>query len=66
VANAGDARGFTGPGKYLLYLAPSPGGWLIVGQQRSPGNELNGFGPPLIYPWSDAVREQVKQLEPKP
>lgn len=61
--NLADAKGFTGPGKYLLYLAPRIGGWGVVGQQRSPGNDLSGFGPPLIYPWTDDVRKQAEALK---
>jgi hypothetical protein len=64
VANLPDARGFAGPGKYLLYLHAPRGMWLVVGQQRSPGNDLGGVGQPIIYPWSDDVRMQAERLHP--
>ena len=62
VANLADARGFAGPGKYLLYLERRHNSWLVVGQQRSPGTDLTGVGKPLIYPWSDDVRKQEEKL----
>jgi hypothetical protein len=53
--------GFTGPGEYLLLLTEPP--YLVVGQQRSPGNNLDSStGPPLIYPWNDGVRKQFEKL----
>lgn len=67
---------FRGPGPYLLLLAPDPSlvfvrtdgprlpAFLVVGQQRSPGNDLAGVGPPLIYPWTDDVRKQAERLVP--
>jgi hypothetical protein len=64
VANLPEARGFAGPGKYLLYLYAPRGAWLVVGQQRSPGNELAGVGQPIIYPWSDDVQKQAEKLHP--
>jgi hypothetical protein len=64
VLNLSEARGFVGPGKYLLYLERRHAMWLIVGQQRSPGNDLSGVGKPLIYPWSDDVRVQAEKLKP--
>jgi hypothetical protein len=36
----------------------------VVGQQRSPGNDLAGVGKPLIYPWNDDVRKQAEKLRP--
>jgi hypothetical protein len=64
VANLPDVRGFTGPGQYLLYLYAPRGPWLVVGQQRSPGNELAGAGQPIIYPWTDDVQKQAERLHP--
>jgi len=63
VENLPRASGFTGPGQYLLLLTDPP--FTIVGQQRSPGNDLSGVGPPLIYRWSDDVRKQY-EIMPKP
>lgn len=62
VVNLADARGFAGPGKYLLYLERRHTAWLVVGQQRSPGTDLSGVGKPLVYPWSDDVRKQEEKL----
>jgi hypothetical protein len=64
VVNLPGARGFAGPGTYLLYLTATHGGWQIVGQQRSPGNDMNGAGPPIIYPCTDDVRKQAEKLKP--
>ncbi|MCE9561373.1 MAG: hypothetical protein K8U57_04905 [Planctomycetes bacterium] len=66
ILNLAGVKGFVGPGKYLLYLEKHHGAWYIVGQQRSPGNELGGVGPPLVYPWNDDVRKQAEKLEKKP
>jgi len=63
VENLPRASGYTGPGQYLLLLTESP--FTVVGQQRSPGNDLSGVGPPLIYQWSDDVRKQYEAM-PKP
>lgn len=62
VLNLADSRGFTTQGKYLLYLVPRHGGWLVVGQQRSPGSDLSGVTPVLIYPWGEDVRKQAEKL----
>jgi hypothetical protein len=65
VANLPESQGFDGDGDYLLLLRQDPtGGFLVVGQQRSPGYELSGVGKPLIYRWSDDVRGQVRKLFP--
>jgi hypothetical protein len=72
VKNLPDSAGYIGPDQeYLLLLKkdndaligehPS---YVLVGQQRSPGAELEGSGPPMIYPWSEDVRQQVKRLFP--
>jgi hypothetical protein len=60
---ASDKSGFTGPGEYLLLLTGPP--YYVVGQQRSPGNDLSGVGPPLVYRFSENVRKQFEKL-PKP
>jgi hypothetical protein len=64
IENLYGAHGFTGPGQYLLLLTDSAN--LIVGQQRSPGNDLGGAGPPLIYRWSDDVRKQYERIPARP
>ena len=78
IANLPAPPSFKGEGKYLLLLNPEPH-WRgsqdeasrtpvfsIVGQQRSPGNDLSGVGPPLIYPWTDDVRQQYDNLPRQP
>jgi hypothetical protein len=77
VTNIADAGGFEGPGQYLLLLAEDPSLLMIgdegaklrplsiVGQQRSPGNDLTGVGPPKIYRWTEETRKQFDCI-PKP
>jgi hypothetical protein len=72
--NIGDAKGFDGPGEYLLLLTdnvnprdiPLNGKNLpmraLVGMQRSPGYEASGPGGALIYRMSDGVRAQFQKL----
>lgn len=74
VINLADAKGFDGPGEYLLLLTADPAPRQIpvngkdlpmrslVGMQRSPGYELAGTGGPLIYRMSDSVRSQFQKL----
>jgi len=74
VTNLSDAKGFDGPGEYLLLLSENPQPRLIpvngqelpmhtlVGMQRSPGYELSGG--PTIYRMSNEIRAQVKKLFP--
>lgn len=64
VENLPRASGFTGTGQYLLLLTEAP--FNVVGQQRSPGNDLSGVGPPLIYRWSDDVRKQYETMPKTP
>jgi hypothetical protein len=64
VVNLANARGFAGPGKYLLYLGHFRDGWAVVGGQRSPGDMVDG-SVVLIYPWTDDVQKQAKKLKPK-
>ena len=67
MVNLAEARGFAGPGKYLLYLVPVHERWAAVGHQHSPGDTTKpeSLGP-LIYPWSEDVRKQAEKLKPKP
>jgi hypothetical protein len=76
VVNLADARGYDGPGQYLLLLNGNSTGraipingkdvplYSIVGMQRSPGYELAGVGSATIYKMTNEVRAQVKQLFP--
>lgn len=71
VTNLPACGGYSGPGDYLLLLnreddATIDGkpAYVLIGQQRSPGADLDGFGPPRIYPWGDDVAKQVKRLYP--
>lgn len=76
VANLPEAKGFTGPGHYLLLLGENPlprsipidgrdvPMFSLVGVQRSPGYELSGTGSPTIYPMTEEIRAQVKKLVP--
>jgi hypothetical protein len=75
VLNLPASTGYAGPGQYLLLLnrdgeaeVETPGGsrpaYTIAGQQRSPGADLDGVGPPMIYRWGEGVRAQVKQMFP--
>jgi hypothetical protein len=71
VTNLTSCNGYNGPGEYLLLLNPENNAtidgkpaYILVGPQRSPGAEVQGAGPPQIYPWSADVGKQVKQLYP--
>ncbi len=65
------ARGWTGPGPYLLLLegpaptspeSPQPPVFHLVGPQRVPG--LDRAGPePTIYPWTDSIRRQWERRQ---
>jgi len=78
VTNLPAAQGFDGPGEYLLLLVPDtrphfarPEGpigapFAIVGQLRSPGNDLSGVGRPFVYRWTDSVRRQYEKLPKRP
>jgi hypothetical protein len=59
IPNLPAARGFVGTGQYLLLLDSQ---FYIVGQLRSPGNDVAGYGIPDIYRWSDDVRKQYEKL----
>ena len=69
VVNLPSCFGFTGPGEYLLLLNKEDGATLdgnpvytVVGQQRSPGAELDGVGPPMIYTWNADVEKQAQRV----
>jgi hypothetical protein len=66
VANLPDAAGYDGPGAYLLLLVPRRGAesFAVAGQQRSPGYDLAGVGPPKVYRWTDEVRAQARRVFP--
>lgn len=71
VWNLPNCSGYTGPGEYLLLLNKDEGATLdgkpafyLVGQQRSPGEHMEGIGPPMIYRWGPDVQAQVKRLFP--
>jgi hypothetical protein len=71
VANITSCSGYHGPGDYLLLLAPQPGAkldghpaYVVIGQQSSPGADLEGIGPAMIYKWGPGVQAQAKQLFP--
>ena len=76
IVNLAEAKGFDGPGQYLLLLTGNSTGRAIpingkdvlldsvVGLQRSPGYELAGTGSPMIYKMSNEVRAQAKTLFP--
>ena len=61
--------GYSEPGEYLLLLNKDEGATLdgkpayaLVGQQRSPGENLEGVGAPMIYRWGPDVRAQIEKL----
>jgi hypothetical protein len=56
--------GYTGPGDYLLLVTDPP--FRLVGQQRSPGNDLAHTGPPLIYRWSDGLKRELEAISRPP
>lgn len=63
--------GYVGPGDYLLLLDKADDSTLddhpayfLVGQQRSPGADLELLGAPMIYKWGDDVRKQAKRMFP--
>src|SRR5262245_30693325 len=60
---ATDRSGFTGEGEYLLLLTDPP--YSVVGQQRSPGNNVDGVRAPLVYRWSEELRREYEKM-PKP
>jgi hypothetical protein len=73
VKNLPDCAGYTGAddNEYLLLLIRDDDAlidghpaYVLVGQQRSPGSEFDRTSPPMIYPWSEDVRQQVKRLFP--
>jgi hypothetical protein len=77
VLNLQDVRGFEGKGQYLLLVVPDTFAirnptdphdirrYYVIGQQRSPGNDLMGVGKPAIYRWNEDVRKQYEKLHRK-
>ena len=68
VSNLSDARGFEGPGPYLLLLEQDrAGAYRVVVPPRSPGSDGADTGA-IVYPWTDKtgddLRKQVKRLFP--
>lgn len=64
-----NASGFAGTGEYLLLLVPAISAdgtdtYRVTGQQRSPGADLDGVGPPKVYAWSADVEAQARRLFP--
>ena len=56
-------KGFPGDGVYLLPLVARGGtGFDIAGLPRSPGYEATNPMHPVIYPWNEATRVQLKAL----
>jgi hypothetical protein len=71
VSNLTGCSGYSGPGDYLLLLAPQTGAnlenhpaYVVAGPQSSPGAPLEGTGPPAIYKWGKGVEAQAKSLFP--
>lgn len=69
VLNLPNATGFAGTGEYLLLLVPvvsldGTDTYRVTGQQRSPGADLDGVGPPKVYAWSADVDAQARRLFP--
>ncbi len=69
VSNLYACSGFSGPGEYLLLLNKEDGVTLdghpvytVVGQQSSPGADLERSGPPMIYPWNADVEKQAQRV----
>ena len=74
VVNGAEAKGFDGPGQYLLLLSANSTArgipingkevalYSLVGLQRSPGYELAGTGNPTIYKLTPEVRTQAEKL----
>ena len=54
--------GFAGSGQYLLPLVGEGKLFRVAGLPRSPGYDASMPTRPVIYPWSDDVRAQLKQL----
>jgi hypothetical protein len=57
---ATEKSGFTGEGEYLLLLTDPP--YSVVGQQRSPGNNVDAVRAPLVYRWSEELRMEFEKL----
>jgi hypothetical protein len=74
ISNLANVQGFDGPGEYLLLLVADPRAqdhklnadqlltFAVMGQQRSPGHDIAGVGPPLVYRATDDVRNQFAKM----
>jgi Flp pilus assembly protein CpaB len=56
-----DARRISA-GEYVLPLVKTPFGWKVAGLPRSPGFEGASPDQPLVYPWTEDVRIQLRKL----
>lgn len=51
------------PGPHLIPLAKAAdGSWKVAGLPPSPGYQIVDPDRPLIYPWNDEVKKQIKAL----
>ncbi|QEL16168.1 hypothetical protein [Limnoglobus roseus] len=48
-------------GEYLLPLIKTPAGYKIAGLPRSPGFEGADLDQPIVYPWTDDVKVQLRK-----
>ena len=74
LVNGAEAKGFDGPGQYLLLLSANSTArgipingkevalYSLVGLQRSPGYKLAGTGSPTIYKLTPEIRTQAEKL----
>lgn len=51
-----------GAGEYVIPLVKSPFGFRIAGLPRSPGFEGTTLEQPIVYPWSDDVKAQLRTM----
>lgn len=49
-------------GEYVIPLMKTPIGYRIAGLPRSPGFEGHTPDQPLVYPWTDDVKAQLRKL----
>lgn len=50
------------PGDYVLPIVKTPFGFRIAGLPRSPGFEGAQLDRPIVYPWTDDVKTQLRRL----
>ncbi len=48
-------------GEYLLPLVKTPAGFQIAGLPRSPGVEAVDLDQPIVYPWTEDVKIQLRK-----